>query len=125
MTKTSKKAAQHRPWIEMLDQAIHSAKGEKISRKKIYSYLEDNWRIDMTNEQRKAYFKQALEKRMKEKRIEQDKQSFFFTPLGTKAYTEEYESSEEEDPEEDAKPVKSKKMEEANGGAARKKQASK
>lgn len=32
----------------------------------------------------------------------QDKQSFFFTPLGTKAYTEEYESSAEEDPEEDA-----------------------
>lgn len=32
----------------------------------------------------------------------QDRQSFFFTPLGTKAYTEEYESSEEEDPEEDA-----------------------
>ncbi|BGP52062.1 hypothetical protein JCM10450v2_008033 [Rhodotorula kratochvilovae] len=102
------------PFVEMLDCAIHSGKGAKVSRQKIYSYMRDNYSLSTDTPAFKARFKKAVDKRLDEGLVAQDKSSFIFTPKGQKFFEDTYESSEEE--EEDETPTKkgkSKKVEES------------
>ncbi|BGP20584.1 hypothetical protein JCM10213_003845 [Rhodosporidiobolus nylandii] len=86
---------------------------DKAGRKPLYAYIEEHWKVDMGDDDSKASFKTAMEKRIEEGIIvqarfllpcppkalstdtpsaEQDKQSFHFSPKGRKYYNENYES---------------------------------
>ncbi|GAA5997606.1 uncharacterized protein JCM10292_000965 [Rhodotorula paludigena] len=79
-------------WDEMVDLAIHSGKGEKISRTKIYAFINDEFHVDVTeNEASKQNFKDTVEQRIRDGYVKQDKQSFLFTKKGKEYYDKSYE----------------------------------
>ncbi|GJN94153.1 hypothetical protein Rhopal_007227-T1 [Rhodotorula paludigena] len=99
-------------WDEMVDLAIHSGKGEKISRTKIYAFInlaglwldrkttltplrgvaQDEFHVDVTeNEASKQSFKDTVEQRIRDGYVKQDKQSFLFTKKGKEYYDKSYE----------------------------------
>ncbi|GAA6057325.1 hypothetical protein JCM3770_001092 [Rhodotorula araucariae] len=106
--------SKHPPFVEMLDCAIHAGHGDKVSRQKVYSYLRDYYRLSTDTPAFKTRFKKAVDQRVDEGLVVQDKNSFLFTPKGEMHFREAYESSEEE--VEDQTPIKkgkSKKVEES------------
>ncbi|GAA5982704.1 hypothetical protein JCM10908_006754 [Rhodotorula pacifica] len=101
-------------FVDMIDMAIHAqGHGDRVSRQKIHSYIEEHWQVDTSITANRNRVKSALEKRIKEGLIEQDKQSFTFTKAGTKAYRDAYETSEEEEERPAPKKATSKKVTES------------
>ncbi|GAA5993184.1 hypothetical protein JCM11641_003658 [Rhodosporidiobolus odoratus] len=87
----------HPPFTQMLDYAIHSGHGEKVSRKKISTCIEERWTVDSGTDYYKDGMKTAIAKRKEQGLVEQDKQSFLFTAEGEQFYDENYAASDEED----------------------------
>ncbi|GAA5954297.1 hypothetical protein JCM8115_003363 [Rhodotorula mucilaginosa] len=90
-------SAAHPKYVDMIDMAVHTGHGEKVSRRKILAYLEEHWNLNPKDESVKRRVNEALEKRMDKGLLRKDKQSFVFTAAVEQAYKDEYETSEEED----------------------------
>ncbi|KWU45212.1 hypothetical protein RHOSPDRAFT_33155 [Rhodotorula sp. JG-1b] len=90
-------SAAHPKYAEMIDMAVLTGHGEKVSRRKILAYLEEHWNLNPKSETVKRRVTEALEKRMDEGLLLKDKQSFVFTAAGAQAYKNDYEPSGEED----------------------------
>ncbi|GAA5919583.1 hypothetical protein JCM6882_003927 [Rhodosporidiobolus microsporus] len=97
-------------WTVMVDYAIHSADGEKISLVRLKSYIEKNWKYDFkANKRNKEKLKDALTERIEDGLVEQDGQSFRFSRKGERHYEEHYEADNEEEEEEMASRARKKK----------------
>ncbi|GJN94150.1 hypothetical protein Rhopal_007224-T1 [Rhodotorula paludigena] len=109
---SNKSSPSHPPYSEMVDCALHSGKGEKISRKKIYEYIAEVYKVQIAgNDNSKDRFKKAMDKRISDGLVVQEKQSFEFTAAGEKYYKDTYESTSEEEDEDEAPKAAGKKTE--------------
>ncbi|GAA5919585.1 hypothetical protein JCM6882_003928 [Rhodosporidiobolus microsporus] len=87
--------ASEKDWKTLLDYGIHSGKGEKISRYRLHKYLQENFECDMSTQECRQAFKEALEARKKEGYVEQGQGFFWFSKAGKKFYEETYDVTEE------------------------------
>ncbi|GAA5919592.1 hypothetical protein JCM6882_003931 [Rhodosporidiobolus microsporus] len=87
-------------WVQMVDYAIHSGNGEKISRQKVKSYITDNWHYDFSKDHNKEALSDALKKRVDSGHVEKVGGSFLFTQKGADHYDATYESDDAEEEEE-------------------------
>ncbi|GAA5881766.1 hypothetical protein JCM3774_000869 [Rhodotorula dairenensis] len=101
-------------YVEMVDLAVNSGHGAKVSRTKINTYIREHFGFDTSSTLVKKRVKDALDRRIDEGLLAQDKQSFVFTPAGKKAFKDQYESSEEESEPQTPKKTTSKKVEESS-----------
>ncbi|GAA5845986.1 hypothetical protein JCM11251_001713 [Rhodosporidiobolus azoricus] len=106
-------------WDEMVDYAIHSGNGQKISRQKIKAFITENWSISFDSDTQKEHLKDALNGRVDKGFVQKDGGSFLFTQKGAQHYNETYESSEEVEEEGEAAPSSSPKV--AAAGTKKKK----
>ncbi|GAA6038725.1 hypothetical protein JCM8097_002367 [Rhodosporidiobolus ruineniae] len=88
--------------------AMHSAQGDKLSRTKIYDYLEallpEFWQVDRTKKSAKERVSKALDDKVEEGILAKDKQSFVMTKRGERYYADRYKATDEESSaEEEAK----------------------
>ncbi|KPV73067.1 uncharacterized protein RHOBADRAFT_46161 [Rhodotorula graminis WP1] len=104
-------------YAEMLDLAVNSGKGEKVSRQKIYTYIRINYKIDTDGATFKRHIKAAFTKRLDAGIILQQKNSFYLSAKGKKHIADQYDLSdndneasetEENTPSKPSKSVKSK-----------------
>ncbi|GAA5997610.1 uncharacterized protein JCM10292_000968 [Rhodotorula paludigena] len=121
---SNKSSPSHPPYSEM---------SEKISRKKIYEYIAEVYKVQIAgNDSSKDRFKKAMDKRISDGLVvqagvltrasnavltllrlprAQEKQSFEFTAAGEKYYKDTYESTSEEEDEDEAPKAAGKKTE--------------
>ncbi|GAA6038716.1 hypothetical protein JCM8097_002362 [Rhodosporidiobolus ruineniae] len=77
--------------------AMHSANGDKLSRTKIYDYLEEFWQVDRTKKKSaKERVSKALDDKVEAGILVKDKQSFVMTKKGERYYAERYKATDEE-----------------------------
>ncbi|GAA5959787.1 hypothetical protein JCM10213_003312 [Rhodosporidiobolus nylandii] len=77
------------PFDEMVDQGVYTCTVEKY----------DMWSVNFDTGTNKEKLKDALDMRVKQGLVKQDKQSFKWTPEGTRHYEENYESDDDDEPE--------------------------
>ncbi|GAA5917368.1 hypothetical protein JCM5296_003798 [Sporobolomyces johnsonii] len=120
----SKKPSQHPPYADMLFEAIHSAgRGYMISRQRIIKFIDENFAVDTASGPFKSSFKKALEKKLEDGLVAQDKQSFYFTGAGQAAFDDMYDS--DEPATNPRKSTQSRKESEAQPAAGKKKSVKK
>ncbi|GAA6015149.1 hypothetical protein JCM10207_003618 [Rhodosporidiobolus poonsookiae] len=113
-------------WKEMVEASVsihhELKKHDKASRKRVYDYLHTAYGVDMGNENCREKFKKALEDAKSDGNVEQDKQSFIFTPQGEKYFSETYDISDESEEEDDSakKSPSTKKTASATAGKKKK-----
>ncbi|GAA5857605.1 hypothetical protein JCM9279_006483 [Rhodotorula babjevae] len=84
-------------YLEMLDLAVNSGKGDKVSRQKIYSYIRTNYKIDTDGGRFKTHIKAAFKKRLDAGLIVQHKHSFTLSPKGKKHIETEYNLTDDDE----------------------------
>ncbi|BGP20589.1 hypothetical protein JCM10213v2_008752 [Rhodosporidiobolus nylandii] len=100
------------PFDEMVDQGVYTCTVEKdeAGRKPLWGsspsapsapplFSADMWSVNFDTGTNKEKLKDALDMRVKQGLVKQDKQSFKWTPEGTRHYEENYESDDDDEPE--------------------------
>ncbi|GAA5894876.1 hypothetical protein JCM8208_006094 [Rhodotorula glutinis] len=112
--------------IEMVEHAVKSGKGEKLSRRKIKTYLETEYGLKVDSDSVKTKINDAINEEVTKGILDKEKDSFKFSPKGKKHYekvygqvvSDEEEGTDEEAEEEDtpSKKTKAKKVVAAEEG---------